>query len=80
MTDYARVLARVLAGRKRVKIATWKWGFPQSITAIDRVPLPIQRVPLPRQRVEPALMTFSEFLTTTQPHNSRRQTDETDNY
>ena len=74
----ALVLAPVSAGRKRVEVATWKWGHPQTITTLQRVPLPLQRVPLPRQRVEHAVMTFSEFLTTTQPHNSRRKTDETD--
>jgi hypothetical protein len=56
MIDHARVLARVLAGRKSVKVATWKWRHPQTIGTIDRVPLPLQRVP-PR-----TVQSFSDYI------------------
>jgi hypothetical protein len=74
MTDHARVLARVLAGRKRVKVATWKWDHPQSITTLQRVPLPIQRVQLPRQRVERAVPSFADYINRT-PLTDERGTD-----
>jgi hypothetical protein len=55
-------LRRVLAGRKRVTVARWKWEHPQVITTLQRVPLPLQRL-LPGHRLEGALMRFSEFVT-----------------
>lgn len=61
-TRRTRILRRVLRGRKRVEVGRWKWDFPQSLTTLQRVPLPPQRVPLPRQRVEQSLLTFAEFL------------------
>ena len=57
----ARILQRVLRGRKRVQVATWKWAHPQAITTLQRVPLPPQRL-LPGRRLENVLMRFSEFL------------------
>jgi hypothetical protein len=73
MTDHARVLARVLAGRKRVKVATWKWDHPQSITTLQRVPLPLQRVPLPRQRVEHSLRRFADYTNRTPSTDEREE-------
>ena len=51
----SRTLQRVLAGRKRVGVATWKWGHPQTIDTL-------QRVPLPERRVEGALLRIAEFV------------------
>jgi hypothetical protein len=71
MTSAARVIARVLAGRKRVEVATWKWERPQTITTLQRVPLPVQRVPLPPQRVEHIPMRFSDYVATIQRQDRR---------
>lgn len=54
-------LRRVLAGRKRVSVARWKWDHPQTLKAIDRVALPPQRL-LPGRRLESVVLSFSEFL------------------
>lgn len=51
----ARTLQRVLAGRKHVQVGTWKWGHPQAIDTL-------QRVPLPERYLKRALLRFSEFV------------------
>ena len=51
----ANTLRRILAGRKHVEIGTWKWGHPQTVDTL-------QRVPLPERRLEGALLRFSEFV------------------
>ena len=66
------VLRRVLAGRKRVEVGNWKWDHPQRIVTVDRVPLPPQRVPLSRQRVEHAVLSFADYINTTQPSAERK--------
>jgi len=60
------VLTRVLGRGKRVEVGTWKWNHPQTITTLQRVPLPWQRVPLPPQRVEHIPMRFSDYVATIQ--------------
>jgi hypothetical protein len=67
MPDYARVLARVLAGRKRVEVATWKWDHPQSITTLQRVPLPLQRVP-PR-----TVQSFADYIKARSAERKKRR-------
>lgn len=61
MTKREKVLQRVLAGRKRVKVATWKWDHPQTITTLQRVLLPPQRL-LPGRRLEGTVLSFADFL------------------
>ena len=55
----ANTLRRILAGRKRVEIGKWKWGHPQAIDTL-------QRVPLPERYLKRALLRFSEFVETRQ--------------
>jgi hypothetical protein len=50
-----RVIQRVLAGRKRVSVAAFKWGHPQAIDTL-------QRVTLPERRSDRAVLRFSEFV------------------
>ena len=57
----ANTLRRVLSRRKRVSMASWKWDHPQTLTTLQRVPLPPQRL-LPGRRLENVLMRFSEFV------------------
>jgi hypothetical protein len=57
----ARILRRVLRGRKRLQVGRWKWSHPQSLTTLQRVPLPPQRL-LPGRRLERAVITFSQFV------------------
>jgi hypothetical protein len=76
MTDYASVMTRVLAGRKNVVVGRWKWGMPQTVTTIDRVPLPPQRIG-PGRRLESALMRYSEYLEDLYKHDPGRGKERT---
>ena len=63
MTRREKLLRGILAGRKRVSVARWKWQHPQAITTLQRVQLPPQRL-LAGRRLEGALLRFSEFVNT----------------
>jgi hypothetical protein len=45
-----------------VEIGSWKWGHPQTIDTL-------QRVPLPERRLEGALLRFAEFIRTLDEHD-----------
>lgn len=57
----AKALQRAVGGRKRVDVGSVKWNHPQTITTLQRVPLPPQRVSSGRRRTR-RLMRFSEFV------------------
>lgn len=67
MSVLARVLARVLAGRKRVSVATWKWDHPQTITTLQNVLLPLQRVP-PR-----TVQSFAAYINARKAERKKRR-------
>ena len=57
----ANTLRRILAGRKRVEIGTWKWGHPQTIDTLQRV--------LPERYLKRALLRFAEFVKMLDEHD-----------